>query len=233
MPGAARLKHFRADLQHTLLRLITTIGVVRSRVTLIDMAGTGEAFATASTGKHKRPHGLLWARQAPAGLPPLQPGEEALLATTQLDNSVSVLRLRKGVRPPGPLGSSGSSSSRPNPNDASLTFDGVLPAGCDTPHLLAAVPGSTLVFVACRGTNPDSPRHYPGMVAVRDLATGQARALEAGRGAEGLAASPDGRQVWVANQAADSVSIFAIEPAAGPGAPPTVSRGGCLGGGEA
>ena len=82
--------------------------------------------------------------------------------------------------------------------------------GCRTPHMLRQIPGSTLLFVTCRATNPGDKAETPGYFVAIDLATGAKRALLSGIGAEGMTITPS-NEIWVGNYREDTVSIFGFE----------------------
>ena len=88
--------------------------------------------------------------------------------------------------------------------------------GCITPHLVRAIPAnvsadtdgvSNLVVTGCRATNPGISDTYPGKVALVDLETGDAVALDAGLGAEGIAVTSQG-DVWVGGNRGNIVSVY-------------------------
>lgn len=67
-------------------------------------------------------------------------------------------------------------------------------------HMVALAPGSSRAFVANIGS---------GSMTVVDLAAGQRIAnVETGDGAEGITIAAGGRQVWVTNRAADTVTVY-------------------------
>lgn len=67
-------------------------------------------------------------------------------------------------------------------------------------HMVAASRETGRAFVANIGS---------GTVTVVDLASGtKLRDVETGAGAEGIAVSPDGSEVWVTNRSADTISII-------------------------
>ena len=70
-------------------------------------------------------------------------------------------------------------------------------------HMVGVIPGRKLAFVANIGS---------GSVTVVDLESGRKlRDLATGEGAEGIAVTPDGQEVWVGNRASDNLSV--IDPA--------------------
>lgn len=94
-------------------------------------------------------------------------------------------------------------SETPN---ALLEFDGttgrvanVWPTQQQRSHLVVAVPGEKKFYV----TNTVS-----GTVTAIDRATGTAKSMPAGAGAEGIAVSPDGREVWVASRGENTISVI-------------------------
>lgn len=72
--------------------------------------------------------------------------------------------------------------------------------GQDVSHMVAVEPGGGRAFVANIGS---------GTVTVADLAKGvKLGDVATGPGAEGIASTPDGTEVWVANRAADTISVL-------------------------
>ncbi len=70
-------------------------------------------------------------------------------------------------------------------------------------HMVTATPDEKLAFVANLGS---------GSVTVIDLVEGsKIKDIRTGRGAEGIATSPDGAEVWVTNRDEDTVSIIDVE----------------------
>lgn len=114
-----------------------------------------------------------------------------VMVTAQLDNSV--------VRFPSYTGDA------MTPQVYNLTD-----TGCVTPHLLRAIPDSTLVVTGCRATNPGVPDTYPGKIAVIDVDTGDVAALDTGLGAEGIAVTGNGH-VWVAGQRDNTISVYGFD----------------------
>ena len=67
-------------------------------------------------------------------------------------------------------------------------------------HMVSLAPSIKRAFVANIGS---------GTVTAIDLATGEKLAdITTGGGAEGIATTPDGREIWVGNRAADTLSII-------------------------
>jgi hypothetical protein len=104
------------------------------------------------------------------------------------------------------------------PNDLALgnKVYNLTDSGCITPHLLRAIPAnvsadrngvSNLVVTGCRATNPGVSDTYPGKVTLVDLETGDAVALDAGLGAEGIAVTSQG-DVWVGGNRGNIVSVY-------------------------
>jgi YVTN family beta-propeller protein len=70
-------------------------------------------------------------------------------------------------------------------------------------HMVALAQGQSRAFVANIGS---------GSVTVVDLDAGRRLAtIPTGDGAEGIAVTPDGRQVWITNRAADTVTVLDAE----------------------
>ncbi len=76
-----------------------------------------------------------------------------------------------------------------------------IPTFQDVSHMVVATPDGRRAFVANIGSG--SVTAIEGRKAIRQIATG--------KGAEGIAMTPDGRQVWVTNREADTVSIIDVE----------------------
>ncbi len=75
--------------------------------------------------------------------------------------------------------------------------------GKETSHMVALAQGGKRAFVASIGS---------GTVSVFDLASGsKLRDLATGAGAEGIATAPSGREVWVTNREADTLSVIDVE----------------------
>ena len=75
-----------------------------------------------------------------------------------------------------------------------------IPTGRDVSHMVAASRSGGRAFVASIGS---------GTVTAADLAKGKVAGDRAtGEGAEGIDVTPDGRQVWVTNRSADTVSVL-------------------------
>lgn len=67
-------------------------------------------------------------------------------------------------------------------------------------HMVSVEPASQRAFVANIGS---------GSVTVIDLETGQKlRDIETGEGAEGIATTPDGSEIWVGNRGSDTLSVI-------------------------
>ena len=79
--------------------------------------------------------------------------------------------------------------------------------GCRTPHMLRQLPGSTLLLVTCRATNPGDSDTTQGYLVAIDLQRQSVRAIASGLGAEGLVVTPQS-EVWVGNLRENTVSIF-------------------------
>ena len=78
-----------------------------------------------------------------------------------------------------------------------------LPTEAEVPHMVALSPTLGRAFVANIGS---------GSVGVFDLERGVRIAnLPTGKGAEGIAVTPDGREVWVGNRAEDTVTVIAAD----------------------
>src|SRR6266853_4551048 len=70
----------------------------------------------------------------------------------------------------------------------------------DRSHMIVATPNETKFYV----TNTVS-----GSVSVIDRSTGEAKVVATGPGTEGIAISPDGKEVWAASRADAKISIIA------------------------
>src|SRR6266853_1095934 len=70
----------------------------------------------------------------------------------------------------------------------------------DRSHMIVATPNETKFYV----TNTVS-----GSVSVIDRSTGEAKVIVTGPGTEGIAISPDGKEVWAASRADAKISIIA------------------------
>lgn len=79
--------------------------------------------------------------------------------------------------------------------------------GCRTPHMLRQFPGSTLLFVTCRATNPGDSTSTQGYLVGIDLLRKSVRSYASGLGAEGFVLTPQS-EVWVGNIRENTVSIF-------------------------
>jgi YVTN family beta-propeller protein len=73
-----------------------------------------------------------------------------------------------------------------------------IPTFQETSHMVAAAPDGKRAFVANIGSG--SVTVVEGRKAIRQIPTG--------KGAEGIAITPDGREVWVTNREADTVSVI-------------------------
>ena len=70
----------------------------------------------------------------------------------------------------------------------------------DVSHMVAVARGQNLAFVANIGSDS---------VSVLDLAAGaRLENIATGKGAEGVAVTPDGKQVWVTNRAEDTITVL-------------------------
>ncbi|HEX9639112.1 MAG TPA: cytochrome D1 domain-containing protein [Acidobacteriota bacterium] len=86
---------------------------------------------------------------------------------------------------------------------ASWKIRRALPTGQEVSHMVALAPKAGRAFVANIGS---------GSVTAFDLESGELlKQIETGAGAEGIAATPDGAEIWVTNREADTVSV--IDPA--------------------
>jgi len=78
-----------------------------------------------------------------------------------------------------------------------------LPTGARVSHMVAASADGRSAYVANIAS---------GSISAFDLASGVRRAeVDTGRGAEGLALTPDGRELWVTNRDDDTVSVVDTE----------------------
>jgi len=73
-----------------------------------------------------------------------------------------------------------------------------IPTFQETSHMVVATPNGQRAFVANIGSG--SVTVVEGRRAIRQIATG--------KGAEGIARTPDGREVWVTNREAETVSVI-------------------------
>ena len=71
--------------------------------------------------------------------------------------------------------------------------------GQNVSHMLVATPDEKKLYVANIGS---------GSVTVVERAGGAVRSIPTGAGAEGIDVSPDGREVWVTNREANTVSVL-------------------------
>ncbi|MEN8375601.1 MAG: alpha/beta fold hydrolase [Gemmatimonadota bacterium] len=67
---------------------------------------------------------------------------------------------------------------------------------------------SHMVAVDRAGSRLYSPDMLDGVVTVFDLTTGAGSDVEAGAGAEGIAVTPDGAEVWVSNNRANTITVI-------------------------
>jgi YVTN family beta-propeller protein len=72
--------------------------------------------------------------------------------------------------------------------------------GQDVSHMLVPTPDETKLFVA---------NIRSGSCTIINRKTDEVKTLATGNGAEGIDVSPDGREVWVTNRAANTISIIA------------------------
>jgi len=108
-----------------------------------------------------------------------------LLLTQQLQNGIVRLDLKHDRVTPYPL----------------------IGTGCHTPHLIRVVPNSTLAVTGCRNSNDGHAPGNPGMAAVFDLETGEAKAMPGASWDEGIAVTDEG-DVWVAAMKSNLVFVF-------------------------
>ena len=73
--------------------------------------------------------------------------------------------------------------------------------GQRTSHMVVPTPDEKKLYVANIGS---------GSVTIVERATGKVTSVPTGAGAEGVDVSPDGREVWVSNRAADNISILSV-----------------------
>jgi YVTN family beta-propeller protein len=73
--------------------------------------------------------------------------------------------------------------------------------GQEVSHMVVATADERKLYVANIGS---------GSVTVITRASGEVRTLETGAGAEGIAVSPDGREVWVGNRADHTLAIVEV-----------------------
>lgn len=71
----------------------------------------------------------------------------------------------------------------------------------DVSHMIVPTPDESKLYVANIGS---------GSVTVIDRTTDIVKSIPTGEGAEGIDVSPDGREVWVSNRAAHSLSIIEV-----------------------
>lgn len=75
-----------------------------------------------------------------------------------------------------------------------------IPTGQKVSHMVAVAPGGRRAFVSSIGS---------GTVTAIDLDEGEViRSVATGEGAEGIAVTPDGLEVWVGNRASDTLSVL-------------------------
>jgi len=72
----------------------------------------------------------------------------------------------------------------------------------DVTHMVVLSPDGERAFASSIGS---------GTVSVLDVETGEVTTLESGGGAEGIDIAPDGSEVWVANRADDTITVFDAE----------------------
>ncbi|HTY41918.1 MAG TPA: cytochrome D1 domain-containing protein [Thermoanaerobaculia bacterium] len=78
------------------------------------------------------------------------------------------------------------------------------PTGRDLSHMVAVSPDGHRAFVASLSGG--------GSVAVFDLANGKVlKDIPTGKGAEGIDVTPDGREVWVANREANTITVIDVK----------------------
>ena len=70
----------------------------------------------------------------------------------------------------------------------------------DVSHMVVATGDEKKLYVANIGS---------GSVTVIDRAANKVRSVKTGAGAEGIDASPDGKEIWVTNRAANTISVIA------------------------
>lgn len=71
--------------------------------------------------------------------------------------------------------------------------------GQEVSHMLVPAPDESKLYVANIGS---------GSCTIIDRGSGEVTTVETGKGAEGIDVSPDGREVWVTNRAAGTISII-------------------------
>ena len=74
--------------------------------------------------------------------------------------------------------------------------------GQETSHMLVPTPDEKKLYVA---------NIRSGSASVIERAGGTVKTIVTGEGAEGIDVTPDGREVWVTNRAAQTVSVIAVE----------------------
>ncbi len=74
-----------------------------------------------------------------------------------------------------------------------------MPTGHDLSHMVAASPDGKRAYVSSL---------KDGLVTVIDLPGGVVGDVPTGKGAEGLDVTPDGREIWVVNREADTISVI-------------------------
>ena len=75
-----------------------------------------------------------------------------------------------------------------------------IPTGQETSHMVVATPDGMRAFVANIGSGTVTA--IEGRRVIKQIATG--------KGAEGIAMTPDGREVWVVNREADTISVIGV-----------------------
>lgn len=73
--------------------------------------------------------------------------------------------------------------------------------GQDVSHMIVPTPDEKKLYVANIGS---------GSATVIERASGKVTSLETGDGAEGIDVSPDGREVWVSNRGANTLSVVRV-----------------------
>lgn len=179
-------------------------------VDLLDLT-SGESVATLPTGKG--PHEIT--TSADGHLAAIsnygdrdQPGSTLTVVDVAEARVLKTIELARHTRPHGLAWVGDSRIAVTAEGSAHLLFVDIdsgqilseVETGQSVSHMLAVVKSADRAFVANIGS---------GTVTVIDLKTvSKLTDLETGEGAEGIAASPDGSEVWVGNRGADTLSVI-------------------------
>jgi len=179
-------------------------------VSLIDLA-SGREVARASTAPG--PHEIAVSGDGKLAVVTNygaeEPGNSLTIIEVEQGKAVASIDLGEYIRPHGIVFMPGNRRVLVTAEGARAllvvdVWDGVvekaIPTGQDTSHMLAYDPSGKRAFVANIGS---------GSVSLINVAGGELLAFRrSGAGAEGIALSADGRDLWVTNRADDSVTLF-------------------------